>query len=57
MQRSDDNEATVKNRIRVYDNDTVPVLEFYRSRGLLRTIDGLGDTEQIFSRIITAIGR
>ena len=56
MRRSDDNEETALNRIRVYKNETVPVLDFYREKGLLRTIDGDGTTDEIFSRIIEAIG-
>ena len=39
FQRPDDNEATVAERLRVYEEKTKPLIEFYRSRGVLRTIN------------------
>jgi adenylate kinase len=50
--RPDDNEETVVNRIRVYNNETRPVLDFYRRAGLLRSINGERDTETIFTEIV-----
>src|SRR5207237_1059385 len=38
FQRPDDNEATVAQRLKVYDEQTKPLIDFYRSRGLLRVI-------------------
>ncbi len=43
FQRADDNEATVKNRLVVYHNQTEPLIEFYTSKGLLATIVGQDD--------------
>ena len=40
FQRADDNEATVKNRLDVYHNQTEPLIEFYTNKGLLATIIG-----------------
>lgn len=55
-QRDDDNEATVKNRLRVYHDQTSPLVEWYADRGLLRPIDGLGSPQEIKSRIFSALG-
>ena len=38
--RSDDNEVTVRHRLRVYREQTAPLIEFYQSRNLLVTVDG-----------------
>lgn len=43
FQRADDNEATVKNRLVVYHNQTEPLIEFYTNKGLLATIVGQED--------------
>lgn len=51
-QRTDDNEETVLNRIRVYDRETRPVLDYYRNAGLLHEINGERDAAVIFEEII-----
>jgi adenylate kinase len=38
IQRSDDNEATIKNRLAVYNEQTAPLKKFYGTRGLLREV-------------------
>ena len=50
-QRDDDNEATVKNRLKVYQDQTQPLIDYYRQQGLLRPIDGAGGIKEIFGRI------
>ena len=47
IQRPDDNEATVAERLRVYDEKTRPLVDFYRARGLLRVIDAAGDLDAV----------
>lgn len=54
-QRPDDNEATVTERLKVYDEKTRPLIEFYRERGLLRTIHAEGDVDQITARLEAAL--
>jgi adenylate kinase len=49
--RADDQPETVRHRLKVYHSATAPVVEFYAERGLLQTVDGVGDPEEIFSRI------
>ena len=54
-QRPDDNEATVAERLRVYDQQTRPLIDFYRSRGLLRVIDAQGGVDEIARRLERAL--
>lgn len=54
--RSDDNLETIENRIKVYENQTKPVMNFYEKQGKARYIDGMGTIEEIFKRIEKVIG-
>lgn len=56
IQRDDDREETVANRLRVYDNQTAPLVSYYRERGLLREIDGVGAIDDIRTRVTRALG-
>lgn len=51
IQRDDDNEVTVKQRISVYHNQTEPLIEYYKAKGILYKVDGEGDVDEIFNRI------
>jgi adenylate kinase len=53
--RVDDNPDTVRKRLRVYAEQTAPVAEWYQSRGMLRTIDGVGAVDRVFERILAAL--
>ena len=53
--RSDDNEETIKNRLREYENKTLPVADYYRSKGLYVEVNGYGDIQEISKNIIAAI--
>ena len=55
--RVDDNEETIRERMRVYEAETEPLLSYYRSRDLLREIAGAGSIEEIARRIEEALGR
>ena len=55
FQRPDDNEATVAQRLKVYDEQTKPLIDFYRSRGMLRVIDAEGDVEEVTRRLEQAL--
>lgn len=50
-QREDDKEETVRERLREYHANTEELIPFYRGRGLLRDVDGLGDIEVVYARI------
>ena len=54
--RSDDNEATIRNRMSVYRQQTEPLIERYRRGGVLREVDGVGTVEQVEKRILEALG-
>jgi len=54
-QRRDDNEATVAERLRVYDEKTKPLIEFYAQQGLLRKISAEGDVDEITRRLEAAL--
>jgi len=56
VQRDDDNEATIRNRLQVYDRQTAPLVDFYTKRGLLRTIVATGDVDAVYSRLKLALG-
>ncbi len=49
--RADDSEETVRERQRVYDKTTLPLLEYYQKKGKLLTVDGNGTVEEVYGRI------
>jgi adenylate kinase len=55
FQRPDDNEATVSQRLKVYEEKTKPLVEFYRAEGKLRSIDAEGDVELVTRRLEKAL--
>jgi adenylate kinase len=55
FQRKDDEEDTVKARLRVYEESTRPVLSYYSDAGLLRTISAEGSPEQITQRLLAVM--
>ena len=54
-QRPDDRPEAIAVRLRVYDEQTAPLLEFYRRRGLLRTIDAGGSPDEVAERVRAAV--
>ena len=53
--RADDNEETISNRLRVYEHQTTPLVEYYRAQGLLKTVQGVGEIQDIFKAIVKVI--
>ena len=53
--RSDDTPEIIRNRQNIYWEQTSPILDFYRSKGLLKDVDGLGDIEEITDRILNVL--
>jgi len=49
--RSDDNEASIRTRMQVYQQQTAPLIEYYRAQGILVELDGLGSVEQVAQAI------
>ncbi len=55
IHRKDDHEETVRNRLKVYHNETHPLLDYYLNRGIVLKVDGTGDINDIFTRITTGL--
>jgi adenylate kinase len=55
-QRADDREETVRHRMDVYEQETAPVLDYYRRQRLLREVDGTGAREEVRRRVATSAG-
>ncbi len=56
VQRDDDKEETVKNRLNVYHAQTQPLINFYQDKGILRTVDGTRPMDEVFSAIQAILG-
>jgi len=54
-QRDDDREETVRERLRVYETETAPIVGFYAQHGLLATVDAMGPLEAVTERILAAL--
>jgi adenylate kinase len=53
--RADDSPDAVRNRLKVYDQQTAPVIDHYRNQGKLAHLDGVGSLDEVFNRILGAI--
>lgn len=53
--RADDNEETIGNRLRVYESQTAPLIDYYRGQDKLRSVQGIGDIKHIFAAITKII--
>lgn len=54
--RDDDKPETVKNRLNVYHEQTQPLIDFYTGKGVLRTVDGTVDMQDVFAAIVGILG-
>ena len=57
IQREDDNEETIRNRLEVYREQTQPVVDFYRRRGRLKAVDADGEVDDVYARLLAQLGR
>ena len=55
IQREDDNEETISNRLDVYRENTEPLIDFYRERGKLTTVDAEGLIDEVYGRLTEAL--
>ena len=55
IQREDDNEETIRNRLEVYRENTEPLVEYYRERGKLLTVDAEGSIDEVYERMTAAL--
>jgi len=56
IQRADDNEETISNRLKVYREQTEPLVGYYREAGLLKTVQGEGEIDEIYARLKDTLG-
>ena len=55
IQREDDNEETISNRLNVYRENTEPLIDFYREREKLTTVDADGSIDDVYERLTAAL--
>ena len=55
IQREDDNEETISNRLDVYHERTEPLIDFYRDRGKLTVVDAEGQIDEVYERLVEAL--
>ncbi len=53
--RADDTPESVRTRLQIYNDQTAPVIDYYRQHGQLTLVDGVGSLDEVFTRIIEAI--
>ena len=51
IQRKDDNEETVKNRLKIYHEVTEPLISYYKKEGILEEIDGAEELDKVFEKV------
>ena len=56
IQRADDTEATASNRLKVYDEQTAPLLAYYNKQNLLKTVNGDQPVDKVFEDIKNVLG-
>jgi adenylate kinase len=57
VRRADDNEATVRSRLEVYNRQTAPLVEYYGSQGKLRTVDGMASMDEVTEELKEVLDR
>lgn len=56
FQRDDDKEETIKKRLEVYNSQTAPLIDYYRGKGILKSVNGTGSIDEIFKDVCAALG-
>lgn len=55
VQREDDTEDAVMRRLELYRQETVPIIDFYRNLGKLVVVDGAGDADDVYARLVAQV--
>lgn len=55
LQREDDNEETIRNRLLVYEEQTAPLIRHYEEQGLLRKVQAEGPVDEVFARLVAVL--
>ena len=56
LQRDDDNETTIRNRLQVYERQTAPLIDYYLKRGVLKKVAATGEVNDVYARFKKAVG-
>jgi len=56
FQRDDDKEETIKKRLDVYEAQTAPLFDYYGKKGILKSVQGVGSIDEIFSKVCKILG-
>ena len=56
IRRDDDKPEAVRNRLKVYRDQTAPILPYYKGKGLLQTIDGMAPIDEVYRKITALLG-
>lgn len=56
IQRDDDREDTIRNRLEVYEKSTAPLIDYYGKKGILKSVEGIGSIDDIFNKICSVLG-
>ena len=56
VQRDDDNEATIGNRLKVYESQTAPLVDYYSKRWMPKKVDATGAVDDVYARLKSALG-
>jgi len=57
VQRDDDTEEAIDRRLQLYEEQTVPIIEYYRQRGCSAEVSGVGAGDEVFKRLVTAVDK
>jgi len=55
--RLDDNEETISKRLKIYDEKTFPIIDYYVQKGIMKNVDGMQEIQSISDQLITIIKR
>jgi adenylate kinase len=55
--RDDDKPEAVRNRLKVYRDETAPILPYYKAKGMLQTIDGMAPIDEVYQKIIALLAK
>ncbi len=56
VRRSDDNAETMRNRLKAFREQTAPILPYYKGKGMLKSVDGMGKMDDVFAALEQAMG-
>ena len=57
IRRDDDQPEAVRNRLKVFRDQTAPILPYYKAKGMLQTIDGMAPIDEVYQKITALLGK